>query len=293
MTIPNSVTIIEDGTFRGCFSLTDVIIPNSVIRFGENVFDYCNLTSITILATVPPTLNQTFGIMDKSECTLYVPKESIELYRTADEWNEFEKMQGIISVNGVYYSEDMSTLLKYSEDNTGSFDVPGYVTKIGNNAFVNCSGLTSVSIPVSVTNIGHNAFAGCAELTDVYIATRQDDGAQSAKKMFVTDYDNSVISIGDYAFNNCPKLANIYSFATIPPTVGNEVFTNGQYGAVKVYVPTGCVDTYKKANGWSDFYYISEFSPTGIENMTTDVNGTDAEYYDLITKRHHNTVKPT
>ena len=35
------------------------------------------------------------------------------------------------------------------------------VTNIGNNAFQDCSRLTSVTIPNSVTNIGNNAFQDC------------------------------------------------------------------------------------------------------------------------------------
>jgi hypothetical protein len=35
------------------------------------------------------------------------------------------------------------------------------VTSIGNFAFNDCSGLTSITIPNSVTTIGYSAFSGC------------------------------------------------------------------------------------------------------------------------------------
>ena len=53
VTIPNSVTNIENSAFSGCESLTTVTIPDSVTRIGEHAFYYCtSLTSVTIPSSV-------------------------------------------------------------------------------------------------------------------------------------------------------------------------------------------------------------------------------------------------
>ncbi len=67
----------------------------------------------------------------------------------------------------------------YSSDNyTGNIVIPANVTyneksypvtRIGDNAFFDCRGLTSVAIPNSVTSIGETAFYGCSGLTSVNI----------------------------------------------------------------------------------------------------------------------------
>ena len=69
----------------------------------------------------------------------------------------------------------------------------GSVTSIGDYAFYNCTGLTSVTIPHSVTSIGDYAFYGCKELTSITIP-------------------DSVTSIGYEAFSGCSSLESI----TIP-----------------------------------------------------------------------------
>ena len=49
ITIPDSVTVIENGAFSGCSSLTSVTIPDSVTWIGWGTFEGCSsLTSITI-----------------------------------------------------------------------------------------------------------------------------------------------------------------------------------------------------------------------------------------------------
>ena len=70
------------------------------------------------------------------------------------------------------------------------------VTSIGNCAFENCSGFTSITISNSVISIGYSAFENCINLTNITIP-------------------NSVVSIGNYAFLGCTGLGSI----TIPDSV--------------------------------------------------------------------------
>ena len=50
-----------------------------------------------------------------------------------------------------------------------SVSIPNSVTSIGNSAFNLCKGLTSISIPSSVTSISGSAFMGCSNLNAVHI----------------------------------------------------------------------------------------------------------------------------
>lgn len=71
----NSVTTIGEGAFQFCTGLTSIVIPNSVTSIGEGAFDSCNsLTSITCLATTPPSIQDATFKNVKSGGTLYVPQ---------------------------------------------------------------------------------------------------------------------------------------------------------------------------------------------------------------------------
>jgi len=71
--------------------------------------------------------------------------------------------------NGVLYTIDKTTLLRYPEGkkDSASFTIPSSVTLIGVAAFINCASLTSVTIPSSVANIRWDAFLDCTGLTSV------------------------------------------------------------------------------------------------------------------------------
>ena len=82
--IPNSVTDIGELAFYGCEWLETVILPASIESIGDDAFEDCGeLVSVTILATTPPDLGSN-AFAWGSQCTIYVPAESVEDYQT--EW---------------------------------------------------------------------------------------------------------------------------------------------------------------------------------------------------------------
>ena len=91
ITISNMVTTIGDNAFSNCSSLASIVIGNSVTSIGSSVFGGCPLSSITCLATIPPSIS---GFPNTNTAKLYVPRESIELYRTTSGWNYFKNVYG-------------------------------------------------------------------------------------------------------------------------------------------------------------------------------------------------------
>ena len=92
VTIPNSVTSIGSWAFMSCYALTSVTIPNSVTSIGIYAFSYCESLKTVICEAieVPELFGNVFYNMPLSEATLYVPAQSLDDYKAAEQWKEFE-----------------------------------------------------------------------------------------------------------------------------------------------------------------------------------------------------------
>ncbi len=117
-----------------------------------------------------------------------------------------------VEIDGIYYDVVLKgKVAKVTRGNyKGNIVIPKsiicegiecLVTSIGDNAFRNCTKLTSVVIPNSVTSIGLCAFNGCSGLTSFTIP-------------------NSVTSIGKQAFEGCSGLTSV--------TISNNITDIGQ-----------------------------------------------------------------
>ena len=89
ITIPSGVTTIEGSAFNHCTSLSSITIPSGVTAI-YSAFEECSgLTSITCLATTPPTLS-TYTFYRTNDCPIYVPATSVEAYKAADGWKGYK-----------------------------------------------------------------------------------------------------------------------------------------------------------------------------------------------------------
>lgn len=104
--IGDGVETIGNYAFSGCSSLKSFAFGSKVHTIGEEAFSDCTaMTSLTSHNPVPPTCGtQALDDINKWDCTLYVPKASIDTYKAAPQWKEFffygEAPLGIDDING-------------------------------------------------------------------------------------------------------------------------------------------------------------------------------------------------
>ncbi|KAK8881142.1 hypothetical protein M9Y10_003872 [Tritrichomonas musculus] len=184
--IPEKVNKIPDRTFSGCYNLTSIHIPSNTISFGEYAFDCCiSLESISIPSSVSDIGKEAFSTC-KSLATIEINND----YCVTNFHEIFEnsyRTKSVILGNGVTYINNAS----FSKYNIKSIIIPSSVKEIRDDAFLDCSDLTSVSIANGVKSFGNRCFSGC----------------HSLKSFIIPD---SVVSIGASTFSYDQSLESIY-----------------------------------------------------------------------------------
>ena len=268
LTIPNTVTTIEDGAFAYCSGFTgDLIIPNSVVTIGASAFFTCySFDGDLVIGNSVTTIGEyAFDDCNGMHGVLNIPSNVTTIGIDAFRYCAFSGIT-VDPESPVFDSRDNCNAIIRTETNElviGCVNtvIPNTVTSIGENAFCGLDGLTSIDIPNSITSIGAGAFSFCFHLTGDLTIPNSVETIGAGAFFQCEGFDGtltigeSVKFIGDYAFRQCSHFSQAVSLATVPPELGNEpgwggvVFQN--FGYPVLTVPCGCVEAYQNTP-WYD-----------------------------------------
>jgi len=178
VTIPESVTTLERGSFKYCKELKYVKFKGSGIKtIGEESFESCeSLSSInlpTSITTIEPRVFvncKSLPYMDLSHLTISTIGDSmfyncmkmstLKLPNTVtvipeDFCRGCDKLTTIVLGNKTTIIEEGAFSFN---DSLKTFNFPKTLISIGKNAFYSCGSLTTISLPDSLKKIGDGAF---------------------------------------------------------------------------------------------------------------------------------------
>ena len=240
--IPDGVTKINSYAFNGS-NITNVSLPNSITEIQKWAFRGCEkLTSISI------------------------PSNVINIGKYA-----FSHCYGLNSVNIGNSVTRIDDYAFYYCTGLTSVTIPNSVTSIGKYAFGSCYGLVSVSLQDGLRLIEENAFSGCLSLSSVHIPnsviTIGDGAFCGGVNLSTLTIGSGVKSIGKSAFGG--DIITIVSLIENPLKIegrsGYRTFSENTFINATLYVPVGTINNYKTQEGWKDFTYIVEGTPSGME----------------------------
>ena len=86
--LPAGLEYIAESAFNGC-GFSEISIPEKVEYIGPHAFERCNLLrKVTVQPITPPEMEDTF-LGDNAD-EIFVPSASLEKYKTAKNWSEWE-----------------------------------------------------------------------------------------------------------------------------------------------------------------------------------------------------------
>ena len=190
------------------------------------------------------------GLSDTSVTTIDIPSEIDGKPVTMIEKGAFQYCKNIKKVN---IADSVEKIGDYAfvgcTGITGTLAIPNSVREIGYYGFYGCTGITgTLVIPDSVETIGYSAFEGCTGVTELKIG-------------------NSVKKINSSSFEGCTDITEI----TIPDsvqTIGNQAFS-GLYSLKTLNLGNGVKSIGE--NAFQDAMALKELNiPESVENINSN-----------------------
>ncbi len=255
--LPSGLKTIDLSAFQNCSSLTELNIPDAIEQIGENVFCGCdNLERFTgklvtsdgrgvvlygrLLAFAPAGVTR----YEFPEIVDGVWRIENGVFRECDKLETIRIPDGVTEI-GVSAFQDCTALT--------SLNIPQGMKSISTYMCMGCSALESIILPETVTNIGYAAFKDCRSLKNIDlpgVEVMESEAFAQCKGLTSVTLPDCLTSMTN-AFYECPGLYEVYCRPVVPPYVGNS-FT-GTRGDLRIYVPSGSVDSYKQDSGWSQY----------------------------------------
>lgn len=301
--LPDTVTTIENGAFRGCTQLMEINMPKALQKIGAYAFADClQLTKITLpegIITIgmgafrscqrlvemnlPASLQQInsnafadcisiHSVVLPAKCSAeeaFDPGVTVEITTAAiggfkqEQGAVYERKNGELTVTGWYGKIGADGVLEVPATYGG---LP--VTEIGTGAFSGRADIVEVVLPETITVIQSNAFKGCSRLSAINMPSSLREIGNSAFafciRLQTVVLPEGLTAIGAYAFQKCKQLNEVY-FPYSLERIGRLAF-DGCPELTRVLIPAGC-----SANAAFDDGVTVEYRPEGMHEDQTAV----------------------
>ncbi|MCR4848501.1 MAG: leucine-rich repeat domain-containing protein [Bacteroidales bacterium] len=240
VSLPESITEIDDGAFKWCSKLAAAVVPEGVTRIGTKAFYGCgNLREISIPNSVTTIGDYAFHGC-KNLKTITIPQ----------------------TLNKIGHSlfGCCSSLKKIV--------IPDSVIEIGDLAFYSCKSLTSIGIPRSVKIIGQQVFSKCTKLKQLIIPDSVlemgDCLLNDCESLKALSLSSNALIKGPMVLRNCKKIESIKIPESMTGIVDNAFW--GCESLKEISIPQSIV-----AIGQRAFMYCANLKKINLPNSLVSI----------------------
>lgn len=212
-------THIGAGAFANCVNAETIVLPGTVVSVSNGAFQGCEkLTNLTL----PDGIKEVDGNIVAGSLNAVITYQGNNY--THDKLGDIVNLLRPVSEKNFEYTvaDGTATITKYIGTDT-DVAIPAFiggvlVTKIGEEAFADNPNIISVSVPGGVTVIDVNAFINCTSLKDVVLPGNVKEfgyGAFRETAISSIRIPSGQIAVGYCMFYGCDNL----KYVTIPDTV--------------------------------------------------------------------------
>lgn len=242
---------IMESAFYGCANLETVTLPANLDELGEDAFGaISNLKTVVLDCGDNAVLNaKAFDNVTTLTIGVDVPYFDIATVFTASRLLNLT----IVSENKSFSKDEYGLIYDYNKTQIAfypanveidEYTVPNSLTTIGKNVFSG-KGITTVNIGPNVTSIGENAFKNCTNLTTVnFTGTRTAEqtltigaGAFASTKLTSVALPEQLTVIGENAFSGT-ELTSLELPSTVT-TIGAGAFAGSKMAYTSVTLNEG------------------------------------------------------
>lgn len=228
------VTSIGEGAFSNCHLFTSITIPDSITSIENDAFLHCTKLKEIKVGQKNSNYSSVDGVLYTKN------REGLVAYPPAKQDKSFIIPEGVKEISSKAFShccDLIDIVISNSVTSIGDFafywcrnlknvKILSAVQYIGDNAFGDCIELEKIEIPENVKYIGEMTFLGCHNLKKIEVDERNQYYTSIDGNLYTKDQTKLLIyaagktepsfeipigvtSIGSDAFSNCRKLRQI------------------------------------------------------------------------------------
>lgn len=202
-TWPDRIPVIPQGVLEWNSNLTSIIIPDTVTTIESFAFEATAITSIQL-----PSKLETLegGVFSRCHNLKFIDISMVKeitgshLFAGAG----LESIKWPESITKIPNSTFSGCPLGGT---AGEFQIPDWITEIGNTAFAECKTFLNVTLPASVESIGEGCFQYCTNMKKITLsANLKNIGMQCfryCQTLKEVVWGDNLEIIGPYAFEKC------------------------------------------------------------------------------------------